>query len=585
MSKSLFSPPPFAIRVRQLGKAYEVWSNPSARLKGAIAYFGHYLACNWLGSGHRITTQLNELSRQGRREVHALRNVSFEVRKGEVVGVIGYNGSGKSTLLQILAGTLTPSSGGVEVQGRVAALLELGSGINPEFTGRENIFIYGSILGFPPEALQKRMFAIEEFAEIGEFIDQPVKTYSTGMVARLAFAVLTQLDPDILIVDEALSVGDAYFQHKSINLIRRFQKEGKTMLVVSHDVGTIKTMCTRAIILERGLVVREGDAATVCDYYNALVAKKEKDHEISQIEREKGRVVTRSGDQQASIADVHLINHAGENARVFTVGELAMLRCALEFRAEVNEPTVGISIRDRLGNNVFGSNTFYHQRSLGTFAAGNFCEVTFALHLNLAPGRYSVTVAIHSGRDHLNDNYDWQDNVVVFEVLPGSEPTFTGSAALPLQIEIHRGRTVAHHPYEWGKRIEFIQYGDSTRYAQAGWDTPEPNFTWTDGQEATLRFELTKSSCARALRIRASGFTTESIRRQRVTVLFDDQQIAIWEIDLVNDHMAHIPIALIETPGRHVIRLLLPDATPPASSGASSDTRRLGICVFAATID
>ena len=439
-------------------------------------------------------------------------------------------------------------------------------------------------MGFSRAMLEQRMHAIEEFAEIGEFIDEPVKTYSTGMAARLAFSVLTQLDPDILIVDETLSVGDAYFQHKSISLIRRFQEAGKTMLVVSHAPETIKSMCSRAILLERGHLIREGAAADICDYYNALVAKKRQDQEIQQVEREKGRVVTRSGDRRVVIGDVELLDQNCIPARAFTVGEVGRVACALEFRSAVDNPTVGILIRDRLGSNVFGSNTFNHQRVVGNFTAGSHCEITFVLSFNLAPGRYSVSVATHSGQDHLKDNYDWQDNVVVFEVMPGKEPTFIGTAWLPLEIEVDRQSVAMLRPYSWGRLIDFGMDGDAVRHKHSGWAIPEELSTWTDGPEAVLRFDLPASTSKRTFRMRAAGYCTARIHQQRVEILIDDQPVGTWMVGETAEYSLIIPSRRLTSAARHRIKLVLPDAASPLGEGLSPDSRLLGIRVFSISL-
>ncbi len=576
---------PVVLSVSGLSKTYRIWENPGKRLRAWLLEGTHDLAAKLLKKEAPFLRDLQQQLHVGFREIHALRQVSFQIGRGEVVGIIGYNGSGKSTLLQILAGTLTPTAGRVEVNGRVAALLELGSGINPDFTGRENIFLTGAIMGFSRTMLEERMHAIEEFAEIGEFIDEPVKTYSTGMAARLAFSVLTQLDPDILIVDETLSVGDAYFQHKSINLIRRFQEAGKTMLIVSHAPETIKSMCTRAVLLERGHLVREGAAADICDYYNALVAKKKQDQEIHQVEREKGRVVTRSGDRRVVIGDVELLDQNHVPARAFTVGEVGRVACALEFRAAVDNPTVGILIRDRLGSNVFGSNTFNHQRVVGNFSAGNYCEVIFVLRLNLAPGRYSVCVAAHSGRDHLKDNYDWQDNVVVFEVMPGSEAAFIGTAWLPLEIEVDRKSVAMLKPYVWGRLLDFGMDGDAVRHKHTGWAIPEELSTWTDGPEAVLRFDLPASPTKRVFRVRAAGFCTARLHQQRVDIFLDDQPVGSWTVSETAEHSVILPENRLSSAERHRIKMVLHDASSPQGEGLSTDSRQLGIRVFTASID
>lgn len=249
------------IRVQGVSKAYHIWRSPAARLKGAI-----FTA---LGS---IVPPLKEFfaaqAAAQFRDFYALKDVSFEVRKGESVGIIGRNGSGKSTLLQIIAGTLQPSAGTVNVNGRVAALLELGSGFNPEFTGRENVMLNGAILGFTGAQMEAKFDEIAAFADIGDFINQPVKIYSSGMMLRLAFAVQTAVEPDVLIIDEALSVGDAPFQAKSFARIRHLQSTGCTILFVSHDVSTVQTFCQQALWLARGIPQAQGTAIAVCGAYN-----------------------------------------------------------------------------------------------------------------------------------------------------------------------------------------------------------------------------------------------------------------------------------------------------------------------------
>jgi len=572
---------PLAIEAEQLSKTYRVWETPFARLRVSFLEACAHTARRLLGADSALVARLTTAAQHGFREIQALRGVSLQIERGEVVGLIGYNGSGKSTLLQIIAGTLSPTSGHIAVRGKVAALLELGSGMNPDFTGRENAYLYGSILGVSRQFLDSRMHAIEAFAEIGQFFDDPVRTYSTGMAARLAFAVLTQLDPDILIVDEALSVGDAYFQHKSINLIRQFQEAGKTMLVVSHDAATIKSMCTRAVILEHGLLIREGPAIAVCDYYNALVAKKQKDLEIRQVERARGHIVTRSGDRRAVIGDVELMNTAGETSRSFTVGETAQVACAVEFRAAVEDPTVGLLIRDRLGNDVYGTNTHHQQINLGQFAARACAEVRFTLPLRLAPGRYSLTLAVHSGRTHLADNYDWQDNAIVFAIVPGTEAPFTGTAFLPVEVAVNCGQVMPLRIYEWGHELSFAVDGDAVRHKLRGWAVAEDEFTWTEGREAVLRFDLPASpSRERMLRIRAGAFCSANLPAQRIIVSLADQKLGELQVSKTREYTLQIPAKLLISAARHQLNFSLPDAASPASLGLGDDTRLLGLQLF-----
>ena len=390
------------IRVREASKVYRVWDSPVSRLLQMLA------GDRSLRETARTSTgaEGEPPKSAGFREFHALRNTNLEVHHGECVGLLGYNGSGKSTLLQIVAGTLTPTSGTVEVRGRVAALLELGSGFNPEFTGRENVFLYASILRIDRDEMQRRFADVKAFAKIGEFIDEPVRTYSSGMVVRLAFSVLTQIDPDILIIDEALSVGDAYFQHKSIGQIRKFRSEGKSILFVSHDTGTVKSMCDRALILENGIVIRDGQAQAVCDYYNAMIAAKKKTLQIKQSEGAGGRIQTRSGNKRVVISAFEIMDEREIPARAFVVGAAIKLSCVLEFRETVHSPTVGFLIRDRLGNSVFGTNSFHLGLEGNTFERRERGEFVFDIKLDLAPGRYSVTLATHAADNHTIENFD-----------------------------------------------------------------------------------------------------------------------------------------------------------------------------------
>jgi len=575
-----------AIEAKQLSKTYRVWETPFARLRVSFLEGCAHAARRLLGPNSTLAARLSKAAQHGFREIQALRGVSLQVGRGEVVGLIGYNGSGKSTLLQIIAGTLSPTSGQIAVHGKVAALLELGSGMNPEFTGRENAYLYGSILGVSRQFLESRMHAIESFAEIGQFFDDPVRTYSTGMAARLAFAVLTQLDPDILIVDEALSVGDAYFQHKSINLIRQFQEAGKTMLVVSHDAATIKSMCTRAIILEHGHLIREGEASAVCDYYNALVAKKQKDHEIRQIERAKGQIITRSGDRRALISDVELLDANENPKRAFTIGEAARIVCLVDANDVLDNPTVGIILRDRLGNDVFGSNTHYHKVPLGHLEPGKRIQVTFSVPLRIGVGQYSLTTSLHSGKDHLAENYDWQDNAIVFSVLPSSEPHFVGTAQLPLKIDVSHEQITPLRAYEWGTVLDFGIYGDAARHKLNGWASPEDQFTWTGASEAALRFDLPASpKRARTLRICAGAFCSAQQPAQRVLVSLDNQKLGELQVSETREYTLQIPAKSLISETRHQLKFSLPDATSPASLGLGDDTRPLGLQLFSLKIE
>jgi len=280
-----------------------------------------------------------------------LEGLTFLVRPGEAVGIIGVNGAGKSTLLKMITGTTQPTVGSVQLSGRVAALLELGMGFHPDFTGRQNAIMAGQLLGLSVSEVNELMPEIEAFAEIGDYIDQPVRLYSSGMQMRLAFSVATARRPDVLIVDEALSVGDAYFQHKSFERIREFRKGGTTLLIVSHDKAAIQSVCDRAILLKGGRLAMEGKPEEVMDYYNAILAERE-NQTVSQSVAEDGRVQTVSGSGEASIVDVSVLNARGEALKVVEVGAPVTLRVRARINAPIERLVLGFMIKDRLGQPV-----------------------------------------------------------------------------------------------------------------------------------------------------------------------------------------------------------------------------------------
>ncbi len=425
------------IDVENVSKIYSIWKDPKSRLKHPFLRFARSFFKYGRSQLNKVLIEYIDRKASTYLTHHrALTNISFKVSQGETVGILGLNGSGKSTLLQIIVGVLQPTQGTVDTTGRIAALLELGAGFNDEFTGRENAYLNGAILGVDRNEMEKRFSEIASFAEIGEFMDQPVKTYSSGMKLRLAFAVLTQINPDILVIDEALAVGDAYFQHKCSQKIRKFKDEGKTLIFVSHSPGDIKSLCDRAILLEKGKIIRDGKADEVIDYYNAIIAKKEKDDEIQQIEQTSGRKITRSGNAKAEFVGIQLLNEDFKDTRCFACGEKANIRLVVRFNESLDNPTYGIMIRDRIGLEVFGTNTYYKKMEDFSVEKGMMIEANFELELNLGPGSYSITIAAHSGAAHTEENYDWLDNAVVFEVLPNMDNQFIGIAALPYTIKL-----------------------------------------------------------------------------------------------------------------------------------------------------
>lgn len=364
-----------------------------------------------------------------------LQHISFRVSAGESVGIVGQNGAGKSTLLKIIAGTTRQSSGQVSVTGRVSALLELGLGFNPELTGRDNARHAAGLMGVPQGNINALISSIEEFAEIGEYFDQPLRTYSSGMQMRVAFSVATAVRPELLIVDEALAVGDAYFVHKCFKRIRKYRDEGTALLIVSHDPAAIQSLCDRAILIDGGRLVRDGVPSEVLDYYNALVAAKENDKILTEKD-DQGRAVTRSGSGEATITRLELRDNDGHAVEYIGVGDDVALHARVQVNDHVEQLVFGYMIRDRLGQAMFGTNTFYTAQVIQGLKAGDLVDVCARFSANLGPGTYSVSVALSSTETHLVKNYEWRDLALVFTVANASQPEFVGSNWMPPEITI-----------------------------------------------------------------------------------------------------------------------------------------------------
>ena len=412
--------------------------NPAITVSGVSKSYRRY-ARPW----HRLVEWLSGGRLAWHQAFWALRAITFAVAPGESVGILGLNGAGKSTLLKILTGTTQPTEGEIQMQGRTAAMLELGLGFHPDFSGRQNAMIAGQLMGLSARDVESVMPEIAAFAEIGAYLDQPVRTYSTGMAVRLAFSVATAARPETLIVDEALSVGDAYFQHKCIRRIKEFQAAGTTVLFVSHDPAAVKTLCGRALLLDQGRLIQDGPPDRVLDYYNAMIATREANQAILQAEADDGRTTTRSGTFQARVAEIELLDTGGRPARAFTVGDRARVTARVVFSATIVAPTIGILIRDRLGNDVFGTNSFHVAPIKDAYEKGEALTAEFEIPLNLGIGAYTLTVAVHGDATHLVDNYDWWDKVIAFEIVPGSEPAFIGTTWLPVRLHVQRGERMA----------------------------------------------------------------------------------------------------------------------------------------------
>jgi lipopolysaccharide transport system ATP-binding protein len=403
------------VRVTGLGKAYKQYPNRWSRLFEWIIPFSparHHQ--HWI-----------------------LQDVDFEIAQGEAVGIVGANGAGKSTLLKMITGTTQPTCGQVQVKGRVAALLELGMGFHPDFTGRQNAFMAGQLLGMQVEEIEALMPEIESFAEIGEAIDHPVRTYSSGMQMRLAFSVATARRPDILIVDEALSVGDAYFQHKSFERIRSYRRAGTTLLIVSHDRSAIQSICDTAILLQGGRMAMRGKPEEVLDYYNALMAERE-----GQIVRQEmlatGQVRTISGTGEAGILSVRLLDERQRSVEVVEVGQPMVLEVQVEVRQDIERLVLGFIIKDRLGQMMYGINTHRLEKALTDLRAGERVTYRFAFTMRLGKGNYSVSLSLSRLDSHLDRNFEWRDYGLVFHVINNRHEDFVGSSWLDAQATVTR---------------------------------------------------------------------------------------------------------------------------------------------------
>ena len=416
---------PPALRVESVSKQYRIYDRPVDRLKESLT------RGRW----------------KTHREFWALHDISFEIEAGTTTGIIGPNGSGKSTLLQIITGTLEPTHGTVWHEGRIAALLELGAGFNPEFTGIENIFMNASLLGLSKAETEALLPEIASFAEIGEFIHQPLKTYSSGMYIRLAFATAIAVSPEILIIDEALSVGDAVFQHRCTRRIKEMQEAGTTILFVSHDPGAIRALCSRAILLNGGRMEADGAPADVLDRYQKVIMAAEAAYAEAQLGLAPGdppvvaaasedsevtpQFTFRHGDGSAEILRVDLLDASRRPITMVETGQLVHLRVRVVFHEDLEDPVYGFVIRNRHGINLYGTNTKVQGIKPGLVKRGERTETTFSFNCWLAPDLYSISIAVHSPT---SVSFDWMDGTLYFRVF--SEVAIEGVANLDARATV-----------------------------------------------------------------------------------------------------------------------------------------------------
>ncbi len=452
-----------AISVQQLSKHYQIYEKPGDRLKQFLL--------------PKMRSMLGLTRKDYFREFSSLQGIDFEVKKGETVGIIGRNGSGKSTLLQIICGTLSPSSGEVRTHGRIAALLELGSGFNPEFTGRENVYMNATILGLTKEQIDARFDDIVAFADIGEFLEHAVRTYSSGMLVRLAFAVIVHVDADILVIDEALAVGDAFFTQKCMRFLRNFMKTG-TVLFVSHDTAAVKSLCSRVIWLEKGEVQEQGSPKEVCElylqaFYEAQQGKssstKMKPAAIAAREPQASRdqrlaFVNNSnlrndlqvfafdpesksfGQGGAQITAVDFYDQDGAALTWVVGGEQVSLRIQAVAHVDMDAPIIGFTVKDSRGQALFGDNTYLSYNDYPLFyQAGSCIEAEFSFLMPILPaGDYSVGVAIANGSQQTHIQHHWVHDAISFKSEASSVATgLIGIPMLHIKLDHARPKAVA----------------------------------------------------------------------------------------------------------------------------------------------
>jgi lipopolysaccharide transport system ATP-binding protein len=402
-----------AIQVTEIGKAYKKYSSRWNRL------------IEWLA--------FNTIVKHDKKWI--LRNITFSVKRGEAIGIIGINGAGKSTLLKLITGTIIPTEGSIKLSGRVASLLELGLGFHPEFTGRQNIKIAAQMLGIKNEELKDLMPDIEDFAEIAEYIDQPIRVYSSGMQVRLAFSLATAIRPDILIIDEALSVGDVYFQHKSFERIKEYRSKGTTLIIVSHDKQAILSICDSAILLDSGSLALKGDPEVVMDYYNAKLSSNDKQISTNAL-IQNGKIQTVSGTGEAKVISIKIIDNNGDLKETIEVGEKINIEIKIKINENIEKLVLGYAIKNTYGQVVYGTNTEFKKKQIVNLVKGSNYVFNISFIANLGVGAYSIATALVGDETHLNNNYEWRDFALLFNVININKTKFDGMVWLDSYISV-----------------------------------------------------------------------------------------------------------------------------------------------------
>ena len=399
------------ISARHISKTFKRYKTPSDRLKEIV------------------------LRKSFHTSFCAVTDVSFEVQEGETLGIVGANGAGKSTILKLLTGILMPDTGSVQISGKITGLLELGTGFNVEFSGIDNIIHNATYLGLSRQEIDERLEKIISFTELGDFIHEPIKTYSSGMVMRLAFSVAIHADPQAFVVDEALSVGDAYFQQKCMKKIKDFKNNGGSIIFVSHDMNAVKVLCDRAILLEKGKVVEQAEPEAVINAYNYLIAKRSG----------KGKIHFKNndpssgyGNRKVEINSITLIDKNNNHPQIIISGHPIKIAIRLTGHESVENITMGIMIRDAFGQDMYGTNSYYLEKEIA-INKDEIVDITYSFNaFNLGPGKYSVTAAAHAGASHVDECFHWMDKGTVFEVVVGDGAFFAGLVRLTPELQVEK---------------------------------------------------------------------------------------------------------------------------------------------------
>jgi lipopolysaccharide transport system ATP-binding protein len=550
------------VSIQHLSKAYRLYDRP------------------W----HRLAEWATGRSRH--RVFWALKDVNIEVPPGVALGIVGPNGAGKSTLLKILSGVSYPTEGAVTVPGKIAALLELGTGFHPELTGRENVFLNGRLLGYGEREIADSLDEIISFSELGEFIDQPVRTYSSGMYMRLGFSIAASLDPSVLVVDEIFAVGDAYFQQKCVRRLREFKERGATILFVSHDPSAVKTLCDQAVLIHRGEVVDSGRPDDVLDYYNALLAREHGDAGFITITRQDSAsgAGQRAGTFEAVVTDLRLLDQDGHEVKAAVVGQSLKFSIRIAFLVDMVNPTVGILIRDRLGTDIFGTNTYHLGQHTGLFKAGDELETVWDVAMDVGPGQYTVTVAVHTEDIHLFRCFDWADAVVAFQMLPGGDYQFVGKAHLGVRVALTHRRGAA----------------DVAATLRSLYKNAQPSLTMNDEEQLLHGWHSVEESSGHAMRWSKGSFAFVLRGPARAVCLeaccprpgVKDEPVRgrIWvngaeagEITVDSAELRRLTIP-VQAPSDDPIRvdIRLDEAWVPHDHGVAGDKRELGLYVLRA---